>query len=313
MIYRQAAKGITKKWNAYMKEAEQTLSPLEAAYAAAKESGDKEAIKKAGRRLAAAKREVTLQSNSYKQMLSQTTRSLANVNKTALEYVNGQMPNVYVMNFNADDIAAEVKKISTAPANFGLVNERAIRRRITEGDIRLPKKRLAVPKDMAWNTRQLNSSVLQGILQGDSMTDIAKRILPIVGNNESAAIRNARTMTTSAENQGRLDRYKELEEEGAIIKKTWIATADERTRESHLMLDGEEADVDATFSNGLMYPGDPSGEPEEVYNCRCTMGTEIIGFRASDGHIEYVQPMEDESEDLHDKQIEKEREKRDGN
>jgi hypothetical protein len=38
-------------------------------------------------------------------------------------------------------------------------------------------------------------------------------------------------------------------------------------------------DNDKPFSNGLMFPGDWRGRPEEVYNCRCTLGAEIIGFR----------------------------------
>ena len=46
---------------------------------------------------------------------------------------------------------------------------------------------------------------------------------------------------------------------------------DDRTRPSHLELDGERRDLDEEFSNGLQYPGDPDGDPSEVYNCRCTM------------------------------------------
>jgi uncharacterized protein with gpF-like domain len=56
-----------------------------------------------------------------------------------------------------------------------------------------------------------------------------------------------------------------------VCTKVWVATADDRTRESHAELDGEEVLVDEPFSNGLMCPADPTGEPEEVYNCRCTI------------------------------------------
>ena len=63
-----------------------------------------------------------------------------------------------------------------------------------------------------------------------------------------------------------------------MCTKVWVATTGEipnRTRESHLELDGEEVLVDEPFSNGLMCPADPTGEPEEVYNCRCTMDRHI--------------------------------------
>lgn len=55
--------------------------------------------------------------------------------------------------------------------------------------------------------------------------------------------------------------------------KQWDAALDSRTRDSHARLDGEIRELDEKFSNGLMFPGDPSGRPEEVINCRCTSDT----------------------------------------
>lgn len=37
------------------------------------------------------------------------------------------------------------------------------------------------------------------------------------------------------------------------------------------MLDGVAIANDKCFENGCMFPGDPGGAPEEVYNCRCTL------------------------------------------
>lgn len=42
-------------------------------------------------------------------------------------------------------------------------------------------------------------------------------------------------------------------------------------REWHEDMDGEVVAVDEPFSNGLMYPGDPAGDAEEVINCGCDM------------------------------------------
>ena len=55
------------------------------------------------------------------------------------------------------------------------------------------------------------------------------------------------------------------------IVKQWDATLDKRTRDSHAQVDGEIRELDEKFSNGLMYPGDPNGRPEEVINCRCAL------------------------------------------
>lgn len=172
--------------------------------------------------------------------------------------------------------------------SFTLLDENTVKRLQKEGDIKLPYKNLDKIKDERWNTKLMSSKLLQGILAGDSVPKIAKSLLEVVGNNEASAVRNARTMVTNAENRGRLDSYDDLAEQGVIQKKVWIATADDRTRESHLELDGEEVDIDQPFSNKLMYPADPSGDPAEVYNCRCSMRDHIVGFRRADGSISYV-------------------------
>ena len=62
------------------------------------------------------------------------------------------------------------------------------------------------------------------------------------------------------------------------LRKQWMATADGRTRISHLLTHGQVVPVDEPFSvNGseLMFPGDPIGPASETINCRCTVATVI--------------------------------------
>jgi hypothetical protein len=99
------------------------------------------------------------------------------------------------------------------------------------------------------------------------MDKIAKRLRNVQEMNKTQAIRSARTIVTGAENKGRQDSYARAEADGIILQKEWLATNDGRTRHSHAVLDGAIVDQDKKFDNGLMYPGDPSGRPEEVYNC----------------------------------------------
>ena len=190
---------------------------------------------------------------------------------------------------------------------FSLVDAATVARLQREGDVKLPAKKVDVPKDERWNTKQLNSKLLAGILNGDSIPKIANSLVEVIGNNAASAVRNARTMVTGAECAGRQDSYEELADNGVIQKKVWIATPDDRTRESHLEIDGEEVDVDEKFSNGLMYPADPSGDPSEVWNCRCTMRTHIVGFRKKDGSISAVNY--ERGKTMHDRQMEEEKEK----
>lgn len=299
-IYEQAQDDLTKSWKNYMEAQNAYVKDLQEAYGRAKDFGTPEEVREIGKELGVAKAERTLQNQYYKDMVKETTRKLANVNQTALNYVNGQMFWVYSTNYN--QAAKDAHKVGF---RFDMVDEATVRRRVMDGDIQLPKKKINVPKDQRWNTKQLNSSVLQGIVNGESMQKIADRILPVVNNNAAAAIRNARTMVTGAQNQGRQDSYGMMDKMGIVLKKVWMATPDERTRESHLRLDGEEVEYDKEFSNGLMFPGDPNGAPEEVYNCRCTMVTDIIGFRKADGRIEYVGELD--KDEFHEQQIEEER------
>ena len=191
---------------------------------------------------------------------------------------------------------------------FELVDAHTVERLQRDGDVQLPYKDLDKIKDERWNTKQFASRLLQGILNGDSVPSIAERLLDVVGYNEASAMRNARTMTTACENRGRQDSYDELADKGVVQKKVWIATPDDRTRESHLALDGEEVDIDDTFGNGLKYPADPDGDMSEVYNCRCSMRDKIVGFRKKDGHIEYIGRGRDTT--THSDQIAQERARR---
>lgn len=185
-------------------------------------------------------------------------------------------------------IAANTDDFDTDVFSFDMVDRKTVERLVRDGDIQLPYKELDPEKDIRWNTKQFASRLLQGILNGDPIPNIANNLLDVVGYNEASAMRNARTMTTSAENLGRQDSYDELANKGVIQKKVWIATPDDRTRASHLALDGEEVDVDEKFSNGCRYPADPEGRGEEIYNCRCSMRDHIVGFRRKDGSISYV-------------------------
>lgn len=82
----------------------------------------------------------------------------------------------------------------------------------------------------------------------------------------SMAMRIARTETASAAGYAQHQTALDL----GFTQKRWISARDARTRDSHARLDGETIDINTRYSNGLMYPGDPSGNAEEVINCRCT-------------------------------------------
>lgn len=292
-IYEQAEKDIAEKWDEYMKAAAEKLEPLEKAYANAKESGDKDLIKETGKALGQEKYRQTIQNARFKDMLAETAEKISDVNAIALSYVNGEQAKVYSNNYNGTlkEIKSDIKGIATG-VKFNMVDERTVRELVKKDKLLFSQKTLNRAKDRKWNLKALTSQVTQGILQGESVPNIAKRLAAVSDMNRTSCIRNARTMTTTSENSGRLAGMKEAEEKGIVYEKQWMATNDDRTRESHAELDGVSVPIDEPFPNGLMYPADMSGAPEEVYNCRCSMVRHLIGFRTEDGDVVDVGDIE---------------------
>ena len=277
-IYSRAEKEIGERWKEYLVESQSEIDELQKAYELAKESGDAKEIRKAGKELSSAKRERTLMDSRFKALTETTAAQLANVNKTALAYVNGQLPEVYSINYNALSQSVD----GVGGYTFALVDADTVKNLATTDKSLLPYKQLDEKTDIRWNVKKMNAEVLQGILQGEPMDKIANRLSKVTGMNETAAIRNARTMVTGAENKGRQDSYKRAEEDGIVMKREWLAANDSRTRHWHAELDGVEVDVDEPWVNEfgkIMFPGDPSADPANVYNCRCSMSAHVIGFK----------------------------------
>lgn len=219
-------------------------------------------------------------------------KMMYNVNQTALAYINGELPHIYAANFNS------VGELSPAlKAVFPLVDADTVKNLAEKNKTFLPYKTVDKKKDIRWNTKKINAEILQGILQGESIGKIATRLENVTTMNRISALRNARTMVTSAENKGRYDGRDRLESMGVVIGDQWIATHDKRTRHAHWdpkggsMLDGQIVDHGTPFkvfykkgksyaTGTIRYPGDPSAPPELVYNCRCTTKTVIKGFKS---------------------------------
>ena len=214
----------------------------------------------------------------FTEMKEQCAKHLLNVNQTALAYVNGELPEVYAMNYNALESAVD----GVGGYSFTLVDADTVRNLAVTDTSLLPYKEIDPAKDIPWNMKKINAETLQGILQGESMDKIAKRMMNVQEMNKTQAIRSARTIVTGAENKGRQDSYKRAEEDGIVMKREWIATNDSRTRHWHAELDGVEVDIDEPWVNEfgeIMFPGDPSADHANTYNCRCSMAAKVIGFK----------------------------------
>lgn len=218
-------------------------------------------------------------SNKMKAQIDALTEDMVHTDKLAMQMVNGELPNIYTSNYNFQGYMAEsiAKTAGYNYSTFTLYNADAIAYLTKDNPNLLPEPRVDIPKDMRWNRQHISSAIAQGILQGDDIPSIAKRLQTVSDMDMNAAIRNARTATIGAQNKGRKDAINRINKDGVIeMIQTWSCALDARTRDTHLMMDGTEPNEDGLFGEGiintlLQYPADPNGDPEEVYNCRCRL------------------------------------------
>jgi SPP1 gp7 family putative phage head morphogenesis protein len=179
--------------------------------------------------------ESALQGREWARLRSEVARQMSDRNRSSAEAIDGRMETVRDLTADGADPSSKV-----------------------------PRPAIDRRRDLTWNERHVEAAARASV--GKDPEVAAKGVRGLADMNRNAAVRRARTAINGAENAGRMDAM--LAKGGS---KRWVAVMDERTRASHASINGEVVPVAEPFSNGLMYPGDPSGPPEEVYNCRCTM------------------------------------------
>lgn len=213
------------------------------------------------------------QSKQWADKKRQIERTLYNANSIAIKMVNEQRSGLF--EFNANYQAYELEHGVGINFGFDLYDSATVARLIKSNPQILPMWKIDQPKDYVWNSRNVTNAVRQGIIQGERLDQIAKRLSDgLMARNMNKMLTFARTGMTEAQNSGRLTRLKEAESMGIKTHKEWMATLDERTRWQHADLDGQKRPINKPFKiDGyeIMYPCDPTAHPSMVYNCRCTL------------------------------------------
>lgn len=232
----------------------------------------------------------TMVGNRWKSTLQSLTMDLMNANKIAMGIAKGEMPNIYALNANYAMYQIEHDaKISTG---FTLYDHDTAEYLLGDQRQLMPKpsarkaKEIEQHPEMRWSQEKIQSAVLQGVLQGESSNSVAQRLRKVGQMAYNDAVRYARTMTTSAQNAGRYQSYREAEALGVDLTIEWSATLDHRTRHDHRLMHGQRTDVDKPFRTPdgytIYYPADCTGEStapqSQIWNCRCTLLAWVKGF-----------------------------------
>ena len=126
-------------------------------------------------------------------------------------------------------------------------------------------------EDVSVLKKKITAQVSRGIATGMTWKQVANQLAGYTKIGYNNAVRIARTEGHRIQNQGAMNACHSAKEKGADVVKQWDSTLDAKTRDSHVMVDGEIRELDEPFSNGLMFPGDPDGGAAEVCNCRCAL------------------------------------------
>ena len=170
---------------------------------------------------------------------------------------------------NLQGIRAKIKKQSNQL--FGTLQD-------AEDEL-LEKTFIASKRTLARVTSQINQIITDGYTSGKGINVVAGMLQKRFDQLETwEAKRIARTEIHNAHNNAVMRTYNNL----GVEYTQWIAANDDRTRDSHVEVDGEIIPIGGKYSNGLEYPGDTNGPLEEWINCRCSNAPFVIpyGFMA---------------------------------
>lgn len=278
--YARAGKAVAKQAEDYFASIADEGEKLRLAMV---EAADDKTYRSAKRKYEQFMRDKTIASKRFLDLQAKLAADLSAVNRETAAMIGDRMNGVFSLNHNF--AAYSLEHELGMNLQFTLYDERTVARLLRDQPRLLPKPKIDIPLDLRWNQQKIAGEIAQGILTGEAIPKIAERLQNVVGMNASSAVRNARTSITSAENAGRVESYHYAESIGITLKKEWLATLDDSTREEHRQLDGQRVNVDEPFEvNGekIMYPGDPNAAGYLTYNCRCSLISSVDGVKDLD-------------------------------
>jgi hypothetical protein len=137
---------------------------------------------------------------------------------------------------------------------------------------------VGIGNELWFNAR---AAIAQGLAEGEEIPKIAARVRDAAGVTEPRARVIARTESHGARNTVNAASVRRVANAFSgfnAFSRRWQAAEDARTRPTHDAADGQTVALNEPFTVGgasLDFPGDPSGPPGEIINCRCTTITII--------------------------------------
>lgn len=255
-VYNQALKDITQKANALQEE----IYKIQDKYNSIEDEQERETLK-------SMERSKVYQKQYQDALKAQVNSILDKMHRKEFKTVNKYLNDCYDKAFTGNMYVLHGEGI---PLIVPIDQEKVVR--AVQVNSKISKglySRLGEDVDLL--KRKITAQISRGVATGMSYSQMAQQLAGYTKTGYNNAVRITRTEGHRIQQKSTMDACYAARERGADVVKQWDATMDANTRESHQMVDGEIRALDEKFSNGLMYPGDPSGSAAEVINCRCVL------------------------------------------
>lgn len=255
-VYNQSLKDITQKANALQEE----IYKIQDKYNSIEDEQEQETLK-------SMERSKVYQKQYQDALKAQVNSILDKMHRKEFKTVNKYLNDCYDKAFTGNMYVLHGEGI---PLIVPIDQEKVVR--AVQVNSKISKglySRLGEDVDLL--KRKITAQISRGVATGMSYSQMAQQLAGYTKIGYNNAVRITRTEGHRIQQESTMDACYAARERGADVVKQWDATMDANTRESHQMVDGEIRALDEKFSNGLMYPGDPSGNAAEVINCRCIL------------------------------------------
>lgn len=255
-VYNQSLKDITQKANALQEE----IYKIQDKYNSIEDEQERETLK-------SMERSKVYQKQYQDALKAQVNSILDKMHRKEFKTVNKYLNDCYDKAFTGNMYVLHGEGI---PLIVPIDQEKVVR--AVQVNSKISKglySRLGEDVDLL--KRKITAQISRGVATGMSYSQMAQQLAGYTKTGYNNAVRITRTEGHRIQQKSTMDACYAARERGADVVKQWDATMDANTRESHQMVDGEIRELDEKFSNGLMYPGDPSGNAAEVINCRCVL------------------------------------------
>lgn len=262
-IYARAEKDVAAEFKPVLKAIKKKADKL---YKAIQDAEDEKAEKAAKNAYKVFYVSEVLRHSQFIKASQNAQRRLYRANQEAARYINSKTANIYTINYNqiGHGLQRDLDGYSFQPVSENDAEEYG----------QISQQTVDEKKDTEWNGKNIRNAVIAGALLYHTVDKIfGDTARSTTRKNRDSSNRQANDMLTDAESKGRLDSMYRAYDEGFEVKKFWVATLDNRTRDTHIEYDSiGTVELDYEYAPGLKKPKDPNCSiMAEVCNCRCKL------------------------------------------